>query len=289
MLNIVKYIVLGLILSSGLLVYINSYWRHPFLAVINRWISWILVSLLTGYFLIRFGISNRPFIVLSGTVFLLWFLVESILIWFNIRMLNFSAVSFFPKFSMNKGQIPWPNQKRYIALKEFLRLNGFKEVQSIKTSILGIISLYSPIYKDPTNKIFLQLLFIPQKNGIVNIYYVLISSTDEGSRYITDNLSLPFGGYVPGNWVKVRKPLCNSLKNLLKRHQKMLNESTENFISWENTPLVEINHQQSVLEYYNIKQGFLHPSNLHQTYGKLTAEGRYRLWKQLLFLKYLGY
>lgn len=288
MMNIVKYIILILILSSGLLVYGNSYWRVPFLILLNRWLSWILVSLLIGYFVHIWELSHRPFIVISGTVFLIWFLIESGLVWLNIRVLNYSSFAFFPKFSMNTGQISWPNQKRYIALKNFLRINGFKEVQSIKTSILGVVSLYSPIYKDSTNRILLQLLFIPQKNEIVNIYYILISSTKKGDRYITDNLSLPFGGYVPANWVKIRKPLCYSLKSLLKRHQKSLNSSKEDFVSWENSPLDEINHQQSFLEYYNIKEGFLHPSNLHDTYGRLTAEGRYRLWKQFLSLKYLG-
>lgn len=285
---IVKYVILALMLSSGLLAYGNKIWRLPFIVILNRWISWILASLLVGYFFHVWELSNRPFIVLSGTVFLAWFLIESVLVWFNIRMLTFSNIAFFPRFSINNGQIPWPNQKRYIRLKDFLRINGFKEVQSIKTSILGVVSLYSPIYKDPTNKILLQLLFVPEKNKIINIYYILISSTKEGNRYITDNLSLPLGGYVPLNWVKIRRPLCYSLKSLLKRHQKSLERSKENFVSWENSPLDEINHQQSTLEYYNVKEGFLHPSNLHETFGRLTAEGRYRLWKQFLFLKYLG-
>lgn len=286
--DIIKYIILTLILSSALLVYGNSHWRVPFLSVLNRWISWILISLLIGYFGERWELTSKPFIVLSGTVFLIWFLIESILVWLNIRMLNYSSIPFFPKFSMNNGQVPLPNQKRYIEVKDFLRANGFKEIQSIKTSILGLISLYSVIYKDPSNKILLQLLLIPQKNEIVNIYYILTSSTKDGSRYITDNLSLPYGGFIPLNWVKIRKPLCYSLKSLLKRHQKSLNRSKKEFISWENSPLEEINHQQSLLEYYNVKEGFLHPSNLHETYGRLTAEGRYRLWRQFLFLKYLG-
>ncbi|PWU06239.1 MAG: hypothetical protein C5B43_02115 [Verrucomicrobia bacterium] len=286
--HIIKYILLILVLTSGSIIYANNYCRSPFLTILNRWITWILVSLLTGYFLKKWELSEKPFLLLSCTGFLVWFLIETILVWLNIRMLNFSSIPFFPRFSMINGQIPWPNQKRSIALKEFLRLNGFKEIQSIKTSILGSISLNSPIYKDSTGKILLQLLFVPQKNDIINIYYILISTTKEGNRFITDNLSLPFGGYIPENWIKRRKPLCNSLKTLLKHHQKTLKNSKETIISWENSPLDEINRQQSFLEYYNIKAGFLHPTNLHDVYGKLTAEGRYRLWKQFLFLRYLG-
>jgi hypothetical protein len=289
--SIIKYIILGLLLSSLFLMYGNRRWEIPILVVANRWINWILISLFVGYFAQRWGISDRPFVVLSGTVFLVWFLVESVLIWLKIRVLNFSSISFFPRYSVNDGQTPWPTQTKYIQLRKFLRLNGFKEIQSIKTSILGIISLYSPVYQDSTGKILLQLVFIPEKGGggRMAVNYVLMSSTKEENRYITDNLALPMGGYIPKKWVKVRKPLCTSLKRLLGIHQKSLEESKENFVIWESTPLDIINHQQSVLEFYNIKNGFLNPTSLHETYGKLTSEGCYSLWKQLLFLKYLGY
>lgn len=286
--SVIKFIILALMLVYLFLVYGNMRWQSPIVIVVNRWISWVMISLLIGYLMHQWDLSDKPLMVLSGTVFLLWFLIESILVWLRIRMLNFSGIPFFPRFSINNGQTPWPTQEKYIELKEFLRSNGFKEEQSIKASILGVISLYSPVYKDLTGKILLQLIFFPQKDGSVAIFYILMSSTEEGSFYITDNLALPVGGYIPKNWIKTRKPLCSSLKHLLAYHQKLIKQAQEDFIPWERTPLDIINHQQSVLEFYNIKEGFLNPTSLHEVQGRLTSEGHYCLWKRSLFLKYLG-
>lgn len=286
--NILSYIILGLMAVYVFLVYGNIRSKLPFLSIASRWIRWILSSLLIAYFARQWALSEKPLVVLIGASFLFWFLIESILVWINIRMLNFSSIPLFPRFSINHRKTQWPNQKRFIQLKEFLRSNGFKEGQSIKTSIAGTLFLYSPIYIDSSNRILLQFLFLPQRNGTIDVRYILISSTLDGKRYITDNIEMPFGGYVPQNWFKVRKPFCDSLETLLELHSKRLNLSNEIFVTWEDTPLDEINHQQSVLEYYNIKEGFLNPPNLYESYGKLTPEGRYRLWKQFLFLKYLG-
>jgi hypothetical protein len=286
--NILSYIILVLMGVSFCLTCGNAQWKLPFLVIANRWFRWILFSLLITYFVRQWDLSEQPFFVLILTFFLIWFLGESILIWVNIRALNRSSIAFFPRFTVDHVETKWPNLKRFIQLKEFLRSNGFKETQSIKTTVVGSLVLHSLVYKDLTSKILLQLLFFPQKNGISNVYYTLTSLSSDGKRYITDNLDMPFGGYMPNNWFKVKKPLCDSLGNLLKYHFRRLNTSGKDFVIWDGAPLNEINHQQSVLEYYNIKKGFLNPPNFHEDYGKLTSEGCYRLWKQFLFLKYVG-
>lgn len=289
MMNVEKYIMLVLMIIYLFSVYVNSRWQTPILMIVNRWINWIMISLIIGYLTHQIGLLDKPIFLLSGTVFLGWFLIETILIWIKIRILNFSNIPFFPRYTISKEEILWPVQDKYIELREFLRSHEFKEEQSIKASILGIISLYSPVYKDSLGKILLQLIFFPQKDGSVTVFYIIMSITTEGDLYITDNLSLPLGCYTPKNWVKKRKPLWSSLKRLLVHHEQSLKESKKNFVAWESTPLEIINNQQSILEFYNIKEGFLNPSNLHESFGKLTSEGRYCLWKQSLFLKYFGY
>lgn len=286
--NILSYIILGLVGVSFCLTCGNARWKFPFLTIVNRWLRWILFSLLVAYFIRQWGLSGQPLFVLITTFFLGWFLVESILIWVNIRALNRSSIAFFPRFSASHIEIKWPNLKRFIQLKEFLRSNDFKQVQSIKTTVVGSLILYSLVYKDVTQKVLLQLLFFPQKNGISNIYYVLTSLTSDGERFITDNLDIPSGAYMPEGWYKIKRPLCDSLESLLKFHLRRLETSGKFFISWDGLPLNEINHQQSILECYNIKRGFLNPPNFREDYGKLTSEGCYRLWKQFLFLKYIG-
>lgn len=286
--NILSYIILILMGVFLCFVYGNTRWKSSFLAIANRWFKWVLCSLLVAYFVRQWDISRQPFFVLIITCFLGWFLVESILIWINIRALNRSSIAFFPRFSVDNAETKWPNLKRFIQLKEFLRANGFREEQSIKTTVLGSLVLHSLVYKDVTEKILLQLLFFPQKSGSSSVYYVLTSLTSDGERFITDNLDVPFGGYMPKGWFKIKRPLCNSLGSLLKCHFNRLNNSGKDLVVWEGAPLNEINHQQSVLEYYNIKKGFLNPPNFHEDYGKLTSEGCYRLWKQFLLLKYIG-
>lgn len=286
--NVLSYIILILIGVSFCLACGQTRWKSTLLVIANRWCKWILFSLLIAYFIRQWDLSGQPFFVLITTCFLGWFLIESILIWVNIRALNRSSIAFFPRFSINHLETRWPNLKRFIQLKDFLRTNSFKETQSAKTTILGSLVLHSLIYKDSTEKILLQLLFFPQKNGASSVYYVLTSLTSDGERFITDNLDTPFGGYVPDNWFKLRRPLCNSLGSLLRCHFKRLNNSGKDFVVWDDAPLSEINHQQSVLEYYNIKKGFLNPPNFHSDFGKLSSEGCYRLWKQFLFLKYIG-
>lgn len=283
-----SYIILVLISVSFFLTYGKARWKFPFLVIANRWFRWIIFSLLVTYFVRQWGLSGQPLFVLITTFFLGWFLIESILIWMNIRALNRSSISFFPRFSASSVETKWPNLKRFIQLKDFLRSNGFKEAQSIKTTVLSSFTLHSLVYKDSTEKILLQLLFFPQKNGVSSVYYVLTSLTCDGDRFITENLNIPFGGYMPEGWFNVKKPLCDSLNNLLECHLKRLEASGKTFTSWEGLPLNEINHQQSILECYNVKKGFLNPPDVREDYGKLTSEGCYRLWKQFLFLKYIG-
>lgn len=288
MVNVLNYVILVLMGIFFSLAFGNIRWKFPLLTIANRWFRWIFFSLFLAYFVHEWELSKQPFFVLISTFFLGWFLVESILIWINIRALNRSSIALFPKFSIDYTEINWPNLKRFIQLKDFLRSNRFKEVQAIKTTILGSLVLRALVYKDSTGKILLQLIFLPQKNGIVRVYYVLTSLTTNGKRFITDNLDVPFGGYVPKDWLKVKKPLCDSLSSLWECHLKRLKSLNEDFTVWDDTPINEINHQQSVLKYYNIEKGFLNPPNLHEDYGKLTSEGCYRLWKQFLFLKYTG-
>lgn len=286
--NVLSYIILILMGASFVSIFGNLRRKWPFLTIVNRWMRWLLFSFLITYLVRKWELSERPFFVLIITFFLGWFLVESILIWFNIRALNRSSISLFPRFTINPVDIKWPNLKQFIQLKEFLRSHGFKEEQSIKTTLVGSLALYSVLYKDSTEKIFLQLLFFPKKNGFSNVYYILTSLSSDGERYITDNIDLPFGGHAPKDWFKIRKPLCDSLENLFECHLKRINASKKGFVSWDSMLLNEVNHQQSILEYYNIQKGFLNPPNLHDDYGKLTSEGCYRLWKQFLFLKYIG-
>ena len=57
---------------------------------------------------------------------------------------------------------------------------------------------------------------------------------------------------------------------------------------YEIDPVDDINRQQGVLERINIEAGFLVPPHLQDEMGRITWEGRYRVWKEVWLLNYFG-
>jgi hypothetical protein len=53
-------------------------------------------------------------------------------------------------------------------------------------------------------------------------------------------------------------------------------------------PLDELNTSQHELDRLNTELGFLHPHHARDDHGKITQEGRYRVWKEIWMLNYLG-
>jgi hypothetical protein len=52
--------------------------------------------------------------------------------------------------------------------------------------------------------------------------------------------------------------------------------------------LADLNATQHELDLINTELGFLHPHNQRDDFGKITQEGRYRVWKEIWMLNYLG-
>ena len=50
----------------------------------------------------------------------------------------------------------------------------------------------------------------------------------------------------------------------------------------------DLNVQNSELDRLNTEMGFLHPHHERDDLGKITHEGRYRVWKEIWMLDYLG-
>ena len=57
---------------------------------------------------------------------------------------------------------------------------------------------------------------------------------------------------------------------------------------WGGEPLNDLNAQQSELERINTELGFLLPHVEHEEHGRISHEGRYRVWKEMLTLDYFG-
>lgn len=284
------YLIYSLVGILILTTYLN--WHSPSLpvSILNRWLRWIFFSLASAYLVIDFEWSQRPFWLIATTAFLGWFLVETIYNWLLIALINKGEVPLFPVFRENRNGDEWPNQKRFIRLRDWLRRNQFHRIQAVQSEISNIVHLRSSIYQSEDGRIRLQILFIPQRTSTAACY-TLSSILEDDRLIITDNLFLPFGGYYPPNWEVQRSPLQYSLKQLLRRHEKRLAMHGNRVSSWKEMdidPVDELNHRQRQLQQTNNERGFLLPIHLQEEYGQLSVEGRYRIWKEIWLLNYLG-
>ena len=133
-----------------------------------------------------------------------------------------------------------------------------------------------------------QVTFIPQANGAISVCYAVSSVGADGSLYLTDNLYIPFGGFFPENWFVERKPWRRSLRSLLAHHRERVTVAGIELVPFSDDPLVDLNAAQQELDQLNTELGFLHPHAKREDLGKFTAEGRYRVWKEIWMLNYLG-
>ena len=130
------------------------------------------------------------------------------------------------------------------------------------------------------------MLFIPQPNGLINYSLSFTSETADGERLITDNMHTPYGGFYPDNWNVIRRPWTRSATSLFRLHERRI--QSLDLEEYEVDPVDDLNQQQGVLERKNIEEGFLFPPHLQEENGRITWEGRYRVWKEVWLLNYFG-
>lgn len=273
---------------SVFLAYANNRIGSPLLAIANRWLRWLVFAFGLALVAREFGWTDRPFWVLAVSSFLLWFLGETIFNWLAINALSQSSIPLFPRFSDNSHVKEWPAQKKFLGLRDWLRSNGFSQVQSLKSDLgMGLI-VRSFVYQSQDGLTRVQVIFIPQRSGNMNECFSFHSMTEDGTRLITDNLYIPFGGFYPDNWRVVRKAWMRSIERLYRLHQTRVKKAGSPLVAWDESPLEDLNYQQVTLERLNTELGFLYPYEMRDEHGKITSEGRYRVWKEIWFLNYFG-
>lgn len=281
------YLFLGMILSL-VLFQLNQRYASPVLAILNRWLRWLIFAVGGAKIATDFEWLDRPYWILAIAFFLLWFLGETLYNWLAIHALSVSPLPLFPRFTINSSGEEWPTNPRFLKIRDWLRAQSFKHVQALRAEVAPGMYLRVSIYQDATDQIRLQVTFIPQANGAISVCYSLSTQTVSGYRFITDNLYLPFGGFYPENWLVSRHPLNRTLASLLVRHRKRLVKAHEIALAWDTEPLNDLNAQQTELEHVNTELGFLSPHHDREDYGKMTYEGRYRVWKEIWLLNYFG-
>jgi hypothetical protein len=283
-----SYFILGAIVVSLVLMQVNLRVASPVLSIVDRWLRWFVFAFGAAHLCVDFKLVDRPFWVLSIVFFIVWFMGETLYNWLAITAHSLSPLPLFPRYSANTTGEEWPVQPRLLKIREWLRAQGFRQVQALKAEIGGGIFLRVSVYQDAQATIRVQATFIPQANGAISVCYGVTSVTADGSRYLTDNLYIPFGGFYPENWFVERAPWRRSLPRLLARHRTRLAQTGEQLVPFTTDPLADLNAAQSELDQLNTELGFLHPHHEREDLGKITHEGRYRVWKEIWMLNYLG-
>jgi len=263
---------------------------HPLLHIANRWLRWVLVAILFALLFQRpdWAGEARPFLLLFLIAFLAWFLLETMVNWVKISSFNRSEYPLFPKYRLNQDGDEWPVHPAAIKIKDWLAANEFTKEQSLKFGSGESFVLRTSFYQDPEGTCRIQIHFLPPNPSGRTMFFAISTQMEDGTRCVTDNISMPFAIYVPEKWDMVRKPLLLSLNKLIALHESRVESLAKTPLPWETEPVNDLDDQRRMLEQVNLSQGVLHPVDYHEEYGRLTSEGRYRMWKEMWLLSYLG-
>ena len=280
------YVLLALLLIA--IPYVSKRFNLPVLNIIYRWFRWVFCAALIADILEVFLLSTRPFFVHFVTGLGFYFIIETGYNWVAIKALSGSELPLFPRYKTNKAGDGWPANLQTIKIKEWIRQEKFVHLESFKAELYAGIYLRTSIYQNPETKTRLQILFVPKGRGENEPSFILTNVNKEGASIITDNYNMPYGGFYPDTWKHLRNPLEGSLAKLKQLHDQRLKNDTTEIVPLGNEPLEDLLEQQRTLEEINIKKGFLFPRREQNEKGKITQEGRYRLWKEMWCLAYLG-
>jgi hypothetical protein len=284
----ILFLVLIAALLPLLLIQLNQRLASPVVAIAERWLRWIIISVGGAQLCHNLGLIDRPLWVLALAGFISWFLIETLYNWLAIAALSVSPLPLFPRYVPNTSGEEWPVQPRFLKIREWLRTQGFRQIQALKAEVGGDIYLRVSIYQDEEAQLRVQVTFLPQNNGAIDVCYSLMSLGADGSRYVTDNLYIPFGGFYPADWYVDRRPCCRSLPRLLSLHRKRIASMAGGLTAFSVEPVADLNESQRELDRVNTELGFLNPQGAREENGKITHEGRYRVWKEIWMLNYLG-
>lgn len=281
--EIFVYVCVGLSIVLGLL---NTKFSSLRISVLNRWARWLGVAFGAAFLVFDAGWLNRPFWVIGALFFIGWLLVETLYTWLAISALSKSSISLFPRFAENTTGEEWPAQKKLIEIKDWLKSKGFVRSKAVLAEVGHGIHIRSTVFQSEDNRVRFQILFVPQNNGDIGFCFSFSSEGQTGERYMTDNLFMPYGGYYPEKWDVVRKPWVRDPARLFKLHKSRIAKAE--LVSYEEDPIDDLNQQQRDLEQINLKEGFLFAPQYQEEHGRITWEGRYRVWKEVWMLNYFG-
>ena len=286
--GVYQWLFFSLATVTILLPFLGGYFNIPIFLILGRWLRWFLFSATFAYFIKILEVSLRPDWVHFSTGVALWFIIETGYNWIAIKALSFSDLPFFPDFYENKDGDEWPAEKRFIDIKEWLRDKNYTRLKALKSELFVDTHLRASIYESSDQLTRIQILLMPKRKGGATACYTISTRTKGGGRVITDNHMLPYGGYYPEGWEMCRKPLIGSIKRLFLLHHKRVLKLNVEPVVVQDDALDELNDHQRTLERLNTETGFFVPRPRREEEGRISQEGRYRLWKEMWLMAYFG-
>jgi hypothetical protein len=283
------YLIFIAMASSLILMRYNRTAGSPLVALANRWLRWAIFATGGAYLVKSLELAGHPFWLLVLIFALIWFLGETLYNWMAIGAYSQSDLPFFPRYEPNDTGENWPTLPRFLKLRDEIRANGFSHLRSMRARVIENIWVRVSVYQDAAATTRVQVTFLPQTGAAGIAAGISISTlTTDGYRYVTDNTFMPYAGFYPESWLVERKPWMRSLGTILKYHRSRLAKNNETPVPDTAEPMEEINARQRMIEQLNIEMGFLTPHSKREELGRITNAGRYRTWKELWMLNYLG-
>ena len=184
-----SYLIIIAIFASLLLMQLNQRMASPLLAIADRWLRWLVFAFGGALFCRDYELIDRPFWALASVFFIVWFLGETLYNWLAISALSVSPLPLFPRYAVNTSGEEWPVQPRLLKIREWLRAQGFRQVQALKAEIGGGIYLRVSVYQDAQASVRVQVTFLPQANGALSVCFAVTSIAADGARYLTNQFS----------------------------------------------------------------------------------------------------
>ncbi|MBG30667.1 MAG: hypothetical protein CMI31_11800 [Opitutae bacterium] len=286
----------GAIAIGAALASIGGQWAamrfgEPLLEICARWSCLLAISFGVAYLLYSMDesmVGRRPPWSIISFLLIGCLLFDTIRTWVKVRGFSHQDTPLFPRYTRNEDTDEWPADSTNIRLREWIQKNGYKQVEALHAYPFPELCIREFHFDSSDETIRFSVNFIPRGLDTIYVTYSASSISKEGDRYVTDNSLLPYGGCFPDKWKLVRRPLMRSPSRLLKRHEKRLVKSGKTFMPWLDLPLNDTKEQHRLLERTNEDRGILNPRPSWEQFGRFSQEGRYRMWKEILLLKYFG-
>ena len=283
---------IGVILVFVTLIWSLNRLQRSLPSPVNKLIvRWIRLVIIAGFAAIIFkftffgGVAYWRLFIMG---FLAWIFIDSGYLWLYILAWDKSELPLFPSVR-EVERVDWPANTRFFLIKDWIRENNYQEIGCFHYLYEDEILQQLVVFESPDRTVRLQVIIVTDVTGVILDQIVFSSITDSGQVIITDNVFMPYGGVYPENWNVSRYPAIRKIQKIAQNHSaSIVADGKLCCVKYEDEAKVWIQDMQNDLERENVLAGILNDRRDRNEYGKMTGEGRYRIWKELLLLNYFS-